>query len=177
MATIQIAPPPATLARLKPSSPILTAAKSNNVGGTIALGHSFTWTVTVSNSGLAGATFAPGATLLRDDLPGGASYGAPTVQNIVNVTGSGSIICAIAANALTCTASGGPVTLGGTSGSFAVAFSVTPSAVGALTNPDSSGLCHADPNGVITESNESNDCAPNTVMVNPYRLYLPLVIR
>ncbi len=157
--------------------PDLTATKSNNVSGAITVGNPFTWTVTVANSGSAGATFTSGQTILHDDLPAGPTYGAPTVQNLVNVSGSGSIACAIASNTLTCTASGGPVTLGATTGAFEVAFSVTPSAAGALTNP-TGGVCRADPNSVITESNEgNNDCAPNAVTVNPYRLYLPLILR
>ncbi len=157
--------------------PDLTAAKSNNAGGVIMLGNSFTWTVTVVNSGTAGATFAAGQTILRNDLPAGATYGAPTVQNLVNVSGSGSIACAISSGTLTCTATGGPVMLGATTGAFDVDFSVTPNAAGALTNPTSGGVCRADPDNVIVESSESNNDCADTVTVNLYHVYLPLTIR
>ncbi|HXF68656.1 MAG TPA: hypothetical protein VNK89_02520 [Thermoflexus sp.] len=70
------------------------------------------------------------------------------------------------------------MTVGATNGAFEVAFNVTPTATGALTNPAGGGLCRVDPNGAVAEGNEgNNDCAPNTVTVNPYRLHLPLVIR
>ncbi len=157
--------------------PDLTAAKRNNAGGVIMLGNSFTWTVTVVNSGTAGATFAAGQTILRNDLPAGATYGAPTVQNLVNVSGSGSIACAISSGTLTCTATGGPVMLGATTGAFDVDFGVTPNAAGALTNPTSGGVCRADPDGAITESSESNNDCADTVTVNLYHVYLPLTIR
>ncbi len=147
--------------------PKLTATKTNTVGGAITLGNSFTWTVTVANTGIGGATFAVGQTILRDDLPAGATYGAPTVQNLVGVSGSGSITCNMTSNVLICYAGGGPVTLGATTGQFDVVFSVTPTAAGALTNPASGGVCRADPFGAIAESSESNnDCTPNTVTVD-----------
>ncbi len=155
--------------------PDLTATKSNNVSGAVTLGNSFTWKVKVANIGTANATFTSGQTILRDDLPGGATYGAPTVQNPVNV--SGSIGCTIASNVLTCTTSGGSVTLGATTGAFDVAFSVTPTVTGALTNPASGGVCRADPLSALAESNESNNACADTVTVNPYRVYLPLIIR
>ncbi len=159
------------------SVPDLTAAKTNTVGGVIMSGNSFTWTVTVANTSAAGATFAAGQTILRDDLPAGATYGAPTVQNLVNVSGSGGIACAISSGTLTCTATGGPVMLGATTGAFDVAFSVTPTTTGALTNPTSGGVCRADPDNVIVESNESNNDCADTVTVNLYHVYLPLTIR
>ncbi|HXF70066.1 MAG TPA: SBBP repeat-containing protein, partial [Thermoflexus sp.] len=155
------------------AAPDLVAAKSNNVGGAIAPGNPFTWTVTISNTGSANASFAADQVILRDDLPSGATYGPPSVQNFINVTGN--IACSIASNTLTCTANGGPVTLGA-GGAFAVAFSVTPTTTGTLTNPASGGLCRADPNGVVAEGNENNNDCADSVMVR-YRLYLPLVLR
>ncbi len=142
--------------------PDLTAAKSNDVSGSITVGNSFTWTVTVANTGTTGATFAAGQTILRDDLPSGPAYGAPTVQNLVNV--SGSIGCTITFNVLICYASGGSVT----TGAFDVVFSVTPTAAGALTNPAYGGVCRADPFGAIAESSESNnDCADTVTVTAP----------
>ncbi|MCS6909984.1 MAG: right-handed parallel beta-helix repeat-containing protein, partial [Anaerolineales bacterium] len=155
--------------------PNLQATKTNNVGGAVVLGMPFTWTVTVKNSGTAGATFNSGQVILRDYLPAGASYGTPVVQNPVGVTNGGNIACAIAGNVLSCTANAATVTLAAESGRFDVTFSVTPTAVGTLANP-TGGVCRADPDALIGESNENdNDCA-NTVTVTA-RVYLPLVRR
>ncbi|MCS6909905.1 MAG: right-handed parallel beta-helix repeat-containing protein, partial [Anaerolineales bacterium] len=155
--------------------PNLQATKTNNVGGAVVLGMPFTWTVTVKNSGATAAAFNSGQVILRDYLPAGASYGTPVVQNPVGVTNGGNIACAIAGNVLSCTANAATVTLAAESGRFDVAFSVTPTAVGTLANP-TGGVCRADPDALIGESNENdNDCA-NTVTVTA-RVYLPLVRR
>ncbi|MBI3761861.1 MAG: CSLREA domain-containing protein [Chloroflexi bacterium] len=144
----------------------LTAAKTNNVGGTVTLGNSFNWTATISNTGAGAAAFTDGQVIFRDNLPAGPTYGTPTVQNVTNVTNSANIVCAIAANVLTCTASGATVTLGATTGRFDVVFSATPATTGALTNP-TGGVCRADPDGAVTESSEANnDCTADTVTVN-----------
>ncbi|MCS6846436.1 MAG: right-handed parallel beta-helix repeat-containing protein, partial [Anaerolineae bacterium] len=155
--------------------PNLQAAKTNNVGGAAVPGVPFTWTVTVKNSGAAAAAFNNGQVILRDYLPAGASYDTPLVQNVVNVTNGGNIACAIAGNVLSCTANAVTVTLGAESGQFDVAFGVTPTAAGTLANP-TGGVCRADPDALVGESNETdNDCA-NTVTVTA-RVYLPLVWR
>lgn len=103
------------------ASPDLTATKTDNVGGTVQLGNSFNWTLTVDDSTTAGtATFASGQTILTDDLPtSGATYVLGTVKKS-GVTGT--ISCAIASNTLSCTASGGAVIIrgGGLHGTIAV---------------------------------------------------------
>ncbi|OAN47008.1 hypothetical protein A6A03_11140 [Chloroflexus islandicus] len=157
-------------------SPDLIATKANNIGGIATLGLPFTWTVTVTNSGVAAATFNTGQVIVRDNLPAGASYGTPAVQNVTNVTGSSNIVCAIASNTLTCTATGGAVTLGATNGSFAVAFNATPTATGTLANPAAGGVCRVDPDGVIAENNETNNDCANTVTVSA-KVYVPFVSR
>ncbi len=146
-------------------APDFTVTKGNNVGGTVGLGATFIWTLTATNSASAGpASFANGQTLLTDDLPSaGATYSAPATATNASGT-SGTINCAIAANTLTCTASGAVSLPAG--GSFSVPITVTPTAVGSLANPRAAGVCRVDPNTAIPEINEANnDCAQNTVSV------------
>ncbi len=144
----------------------LTVAKSNNVGGAVALGGSFQWTLAVTNGAAAGtATFSSAEVLLSDDLPStGATYAAPaTATNAGGTTGS--IACAIAATTLSCTASG-TVTLP-PGGAFSIVVTVTPGAMGTLNNPRAGGACAADPAGVLGEISESNNaCTPNPVVVS-----------
>src|SRR5262249_43957706 len=80
-------------------------------------------------------------------------------------SGTGTISCSIASNDLTCTASGGTVIIGATTGTFGAKFSATPTATGTFANPRSGGVCSVDPNGNITESNEGNNACSNTVNV------------
>ena len=56
---------------LKSDLPDLRVTKGNNVGGNVAVGISFNWTLLVTNPGLANATFASGQTILSDPLPAG----------------------------------------------------------------------------------------------------------
>ncbi len=143
-------------------APDLTVSKANDVGGAIFLGYNWTWTLTVQNSGNADATFADGQTLLSDDLPStDMSYDTPSVTNVNNVTGSASISCVISGSppSLTCSASGGDVTIATTNGSFDVQFTTTPSAAGTFDNPRGGGRCEVDPDNHIAESNEGNNTA------------------
>jgi hypothetical protein len=111
-----------------------------------------------------------------DDLPVGPAYGAPTVADLVDVTGGASIDCGIDENSLTCEAGGGGVTVG-TAGRFTVVFSVTASEGGTLSNP--AGICRVDPEGNVSETDENNDCPTDTVNVEvaSRSIYLPLVVR
>jgi LPXTG-site transpeptidase (sortase) family protein len=140
--------------------PDLTVSKTNNVGGSIQPGSSFNWTILVSNTGVGAAAFTSGQTILSDALPGAAGYypqGAVTVVNGATPP-TGTINCAISGTSLTCTASG-IVTLPSNS-SFSITFAVTPTAGGDLTNN-----AVVDPNGIVTESNETNNTGSNTVSV------------
>ncbi|WP_322513269.1 choice-of-anchor Q domain-containing protein [Chloroflexus sp.] len=154
----------------------LSAAKTDNTGGAATLGQPFTWTITIANSGVTAATFASGQAILRDDLPLGATYGSPVVQNLVNVTNGSNIACAIAGTTLTCTAAGGEVTLGAPSSSFAVVVSATPVTTGMLSNPASGGACRVNPDNVVAEINATNNPCANSVTVNA-KVYVPLVVR
>jgi hypothetical protein len=149
-------------------APDLTAGKTNDAGGAIILGSSWTWTVTVTNNGNGDAIFNDGQTILSDDLPDGSmSYGDPGVANTNSVTGSTNISCTISGSpaGLVCAAQGGNVTIGATDGSFAVHFEATPAAIGTYDNPRSGGLCEVDPGAALPESDEANNAASDTVTV------------
>ena len=145
-------------------APDLEATKTNNTGGVSAGGAPFTWTVTISNTGAATATFNDGETVFRDNLPGSATYGTPVLRNFTDITNSGNITYTLTGNTLTVTVSGGDVTLGASTGSFDVAFSVTPTALGDLVNPEG-GVCKVDPDSVVVEDDESNNTCTDTVSV------------
>jgi uncharacterized repeat protein (TIGR01451 family) len=145
----------------------LTLAKANNVSNAAVVGQAWTWTVTASNEATP-ATFTAGQTILSDTLPNtNAAYGAVTVQNVSNITGSANISCAIASATLTCTASGGSVTFDSNLGAsrFDVVFSATALAVGSFQNPRAGGSARIDPSSLVVEFDESNDASANTVTV------------
>jgi CSLREA domain-containing protein/uncharacterized repeat protein (TIGR01451 family) len=146
-------------------APDLVAAASNNVAGEIAYGDTFTWTITVTNTGSMTSSLTSGQIILTDNLPtSGATYGTPIVQNTSDITGT--VSCNIASNTLTCSADG-DVVLGDSGGKFDAVFLVSPTTPGALTNPRSGGSCRVDPNSVIIETNESNNnFSSDTVTVN-----------
>jgi uncharacterized repeat protein (TIGR01451 family) len=146
--------------------PDMQVSKANNVSGAVTLGNTFTWTLTISNSGTMTGTFANGQTILSDTLPStNISYGSPVVENPNNMTNSGNISCSIISNNLTCIASGASVLFSAPTGRFDVSFLATPSTIGTFTNP-TGGVCQADPNSNVTESNEgNNDCNSNSVTV------------
>jgi LPXTG-site transpeptidase (sortase) family protein len=134
----------------------LTITKSNNVSGSVQLGSSFTWTLTVTNSGNADATFAGGQAILSDPLPAGPNYGSVTL-----IAGAlfGPTDCAINGGILTCTANGAPVTLPAGQ-SIIVSIDVTPTAAG-----DLSSTATVDPDGSVPEGNETNNTATDNVTV------------
>ena len=147
-------------------APELSVVKSNN-GSPVLVGQSWQWRLQVSNTGTADASFASGEVLLIDHLPTtGVSYNATvSVKNQTALTGT--ISCAIdnATSVLTCTASGGPVTLGKSTGTFRAVITATASATGSYTNP-TGGTCSVDPNGKVSESDETNNaCNSDTVDV------------
>src|SRR5574341_792780 len=136
-----------TATKTIPLAPDLTATKTNSVGGVMVLGGSFDWTLTVVNAAAAGSTYTVPATATN---AGGTA---------------GTINCAIAANTLTCTASGAMTMPPG--GSFSVAVTVTPTADGSLVNPKSGGVCTADPLTAAAEIDETNNGCADTVTVQP----------
>ncbi|MDD5543529.1 MAG: hypothetical protein PHX83_10190 [Acidobacteriia bacterium] len=149
------------------TAPDLTITKSNNVSGATTLGNNWTWKLHVANSSAsATATFLNGQTIVTDDLDnsGNLSYGTPSAGNGTNITNIANISCSVTSNTLTCSATGTVVV--GTSGSFDVTFTSTPSAIGTFTNPRSGGGCAVDPSNVVPETNEANNnCNSDSVTV------------
>jgi hypothetical protein len=148
------------------TAPDLTVASSDDTTGPVTLGGSWNWKLHVANSGSASssdASFASGDTIVSDDLPSsGLTYGTPSVTNTSGLTGTGQVACSIASNTLTCTASGGSVTIPAGQ-SFDLSVQATPAASGTFDSPRSGGTCSVDPGGVVTESDETNNaCSPAT---------------
>lgn len=143
----------------------LTVAKSNDVGGSVAPGGSFQWTLTATNGAAAGgANFTSGQVLLGDDLPAaGATYVVPaTATNLGGTTGT--IACALAADTVTCTATTAVTIPPG--GGFSLAIATTTTAPLVLANPRAGGACAVDPGNVLAEISDANNaCPPNTVTV------------
>jgi LPXTG-site transpeptidase (sortase) family protein len=135
----------------------LTVTKTNNVSGVVAVGSSFTWTLTVSNSGNTAATFTSGQTILSDPLPAGPVYSVPAVGSFVNITNSANISCGINSGTLTCIANSASVTIG-SPGSFVVSITATPATASSLVN-----TATVDPNSNVPEASESNNTGSNTV--------------
>jgi hypothetical protein len=157
-------------------APDLQVDKTNNTGGVAVPGMPFNWTLTVANAGLMDAVFYAGQPILDDDLPPVPIYGNPLVSNLVDVTNGANITCSITGGTLTCHATGANVTLSAATGRFDVILPVSPNASGTLTNP--AGNCRVDPDGIVTESDESNNnCPADVVDVISLKTYLPLVIR
>ncbi|NMC46405.1 MAG: class F sortase [Chloroflexi bacterium] len=135
------------------NQPDLVVTKSNNSGGYGTQGVAFNWTIKVDNLGPVDADFSAGQIILSDTLPASASYILNGVTAQSGITGSGTISCAINSLILTCTADGGNVSIGGSSGTFTVTLNATPTAGGSLNN-----TAAVDPDDVISsESNESNN--------------------
>ena len=151
-----------------PEPDLSVSDKTNDVGGGISLGESFTWTLTVTNSGAADATFAEDDTILIDELPANVTYGTVTVTNQTDISGAGTIACSISSDTLTCTASGGDVIIGDAPGSFDVEIPATPTQSGSFPNGASGTTCEVDPSpGVIDEVDEDNNtCPEDTVTVD-----------
>jgi uncharacterized repeat protein (TIGR01451 family) len=147
-------------------APDFTATKSNDTsGGTVDLGDTFTWTITVTNISSVGTTFfatpSPKATVLQDQLPSNATYGSPSYSFSGGATEQGVLSCGInGSNVLSCTIQGSVIFPSG--GSLSVSFDVTPTAAGTLTN--SSNIC-VDPDNKLAETNElNNDCDDEVVV-------------
>ncbi|WP_300673684.1 choice-of-anchor Q domain-containing protein [Desulfoluna sp.] len=153
--------------------PDLSVTKSNDKGGSIVLGDHWTWRLSLKNTGNADAVFTDGQTILTDDLPNtNINYATPTLANLTNPTHGDHISAVISGNTLTVSALGARVTLGAVTGGFDVELQGTPTVEGAFVNPRAGGICTVDPDRLITESDETNNTATDTVIVAS----LPVVI-
>ncbi len=148
------------------TQPDLTAVKSHTPAGARGMGVPFTWSLLLSNGAAAGpALFTAGQIILTDNLPANATYGTvTTTYGATPPTGTGTVLCTVAGNVLTCTASGGTVILP-TGGSFTVAIVTTATSGASLVNP-TGGVCQADPGTAIAESNEGNNACSETITIN-----------
>ncbi len=142
------------------NEPDLIITKTNDTDGYASVGTPFIWLFRVSNQGPMDALFANGTTILQDELPAGAAY------NLLTATPSeiSYIACAIDGSAvLTCSASGGDVTIPGISGFYTLQVEVIPSVSGSLSN----AAAIVDPVATtISESNEGNNTAGDAVNVS-----------
>jgi hypothetical protein len=147
--------------------PDLRVSKTNSAGGATAVRAPWTWTWTISNAGGGMATFGAGQAILSDNLPAsGVTYSTPIVSGQAAVSGSGTIGCAITISSdLVCSASGGTVVLGATTGRVLVSVTATPTVEGTFTNPRAGGACAVDPSNVVAESAEGNNACADTVTV------------
>ena len=153
--------PDGAAATITVTCPDPTAAKTNNVGGSVPLQRRATWTILVANGGTSPANFANGQTISTDALPGEGTitYGPAGISNIA----------APRHDPLrhhqwrpTCAASGAVAIAA--PGSFEASFAATASAAGTYANP-TSGSCAVDPNGNVPETNEGNNSCSNSVTV------------
>jgi uncharacterized repeat protein (TIGR01451 family) len=139
--------------------PDLQVSKANDTSGSGPVGTAFNWTVTILNFGPVDAAFITTQRILIDQLPSGPTYGTPVVGSDTDVTNLGNISCSIdGSDVLTCDASGATVTIGATTGTFAVTIPVTPIAAGDLDN-----TATVDPEKVIIEGDETNNSDSDTV--------------
>jgi len=155
------------------SQPDLVVSKTNSVNGTTVKNSTFVWTLTVSNNGNASAEFN-NENILRDNLPDNATY-SPTSNMPVTVSGgtTGTVDCDINYSSghyyLDCDDdSGGSTVIIPAGGSFVVNISVTPTQVATYNNPRSGQICRVDPDGEITESDDTNNnCSNSVIVTNP----------
>jgi cysteine-rich repeat protein len=146
-----------------PVPPDLTISTANSVSGQATAPGGWTWSITVTNVGDADATFANGQNVFVDNLPSsGLTYGIPSLGAASGTNGS--LTCTGLTADFTCSASGPFVISPG--GFFTLDYPVLTSTFGTYDNPRAGGVCRVDPDGFISEQDETNnDCALDTVVV------------
>jgi uncharacterized repeat protein (TIGR01451 family) len=144
------------------TAPELTITKTNDVGGTVQLGKTFNWILTIDNGGNADAVFALDDVVVTDDMPATGSYAVPVISYSGSVIGT--VSCTTPAPSMSCTADGAlTIPVGDT---ITVTILVTaPSVTGDLINPES-GVCEVDPDSAVNESDETNNACADAVGVN-----------
>ncbi|MFC1960150.1 Calx-beta domain-containing protein [Chloroflexota bacterium] len=151
------------------SAPDLSVTKMNSaLNSTTRPGDTWTWTLNVTNTGDA-AVFAAGDVILLDELPAGLTYSDMQVPGADQTDISGTISCNRATNpdVLTCFADSGPVTIGATTGAFAVTLKAEATVGGTYVNPPAGGaVCMVDSGDVVNEGNEANNTCSDTVRVS-----------
>ncbi|MCB0967092.1 MAG: HYR domain-containing protein [Ilumatobacter sp.] len=136
----------------------LTAAKSDDAGGTAEYGTPFAWTITLGNNGSGAASFNDGTVLVSDALPAGTEWtGSPVV--VTKNGPAGTVLCDVVAGTITCTAGPGGVLIS-TGESIEVEIPVVGNALGQVDN-----VCTIDPGGTITDYDLSNNTCADSVTV------------
>ena len=144
--------------------PDLAVTKTNSGGGAGAVGAPFTWSLTIANAGSGSAILVGGKTLIQDDLPTNATYGAVTIADVVGVTGLENVSCAVAGNTLSCPVTGGIVEIG-SGGGLTVNVATTATSGSSLVNPRAGGACTVDVDNIVPESDESNNSCSDSVVL------------
>jgi len=142
--------------------PDLTAIKTNSVSGSVTLPSPWSWNIRLENKGNFQAEFSSGDTLLTDQLPvTGLTYDNLVFSPEVMIE---KIDCAIISSTLNCVAQSDLVFAA--TDYFNVSFEVTPGIAGLFTNPISTGICTADPDGLLIELDIINNACSDSVAVN-----------
>lgn len=147
----------------------LSITKTNNVGGAITTGNSFTWTLTVTNTGNGPAVFSNNQDVIQDNLPDSNDTSYSPTNNIPVVLAGGTtggLDCDIDnGDNLDCDADGTLTIPSG--GSLSLVFTATPDSAGTYNNPrgGNNNVCVVDPDGYITEANEGNNSCSDSVVV------------
>lgn len=145
------------------ASPDLALGLTDDRSGSLSLGGNWTWTLHVTNSGAAPATFTNGNVVVVDNLPvGGVTYGTPVLANVNGVTGS--LVPAIDDGTNLLLAAAGTVTLN-VGGSFDLQITATPTALGYYSNPRLGGECQVNPFNNLPEASTLNNYANDSVQV------------
>ncbi len=146
--------------------PELTVTKTNDVSDAVELGDSWTWTLSITNTGTADAHFHTDEVLLIDSLPdANINYSAVSIAYETNIIWAGTILADIVSNDLQVRAIGGPISFGAETGRLDLEFTATPTATGTFVNPRSGGNCTVDPDNRVPEIDETNNTATDTVTV------------
>ncbi|KAA0237921.1 MAG: VWA domain-containing protein [Chlorobiota bacterium] len=114
------------------------------------------------------ASFVDNQNVLWDERPstGVSAYGTPTITTSGT---TGTFDCSVSGTSnrdIVCEANGAATMPPGSY--IDIAYTVTPSATGTLSNPRNGESCSADDGGVISESNEGNNNCANSVTVATY---------
>ncbi|MBK6560696.1 choice-of-anchor K domain-containing protein [Candidatus Amarobacter glycogenicus] len=153
-----------------PQSPDLTVTKVAKKGGveidSVNMADpTFQWIITVANVGNTNAVFGAGQDILEDDLPAGATYGAPgeTSDNADCTPNSSST----GPTTVDCDVDTGETFTLAPGGTWTVTIDVTPTTPGTLLNPaaGAGNVCKVDPDSLLTEANEGNNDCSDTVTV------------
>ncbi|MEM7704861.1 MAG: hypothetical protein AAF358_04875 [Pseudomonadota bacterium] len=133
-----------------------TVTAARELGPSTFVGNPFSIEVFFQKTGGA-AQFEVGEALIRFELPAGFDYEPPTINSLSNF--SGTAVCTLIDQAVDCVATETVVFSGISNTRSTLAFSIpaTPNTVGTFDFPPFPGLCAADPDNLIVETDEANN--------------------